>query len=247
MSETIALTYNTLFTPGDVCEVRAILANAGQSKHYQGWSSGIVSGYFDNAEDLALWCAPLDAAGICKAIYITLNPVLPSLLGRANNCLKGLKRGDPTTSDEEISARNWLMIDLDPIRPAGISSNQTELDHAHTRAQEVMDTLATEGWPTPVTALSGNGFHLLYRISYPNDDSTATFIKNTLDTLSDQFSDNTVNLDRTVFNASRGAKLYGTTARKGDTTPDRPHRQSALIETLSAGIEAGLELESSHD
>ena len=37
-------------------------------------------------------------------------------------------------------------------------------------------------------------------------------------------------VDRKVFNASRIVKLYGTLARKGDSTPDRPHRRAAVLE-----------------
>jgi hypothetical protein len=38
-----------------------------------------------------------------------------------------------------------------------------------------------------------------------------------------------VKVDQTVFNASRIVKLYGTVARKGDHTPDRPHRLSRIL------------------
>ena len=40
-----------------------------------------------------------------------------------------------------------------------------------------------------------------------------------------------VDIDLTVYNPARICKLYGTMARKGDSTVDRPHRRSCILET----------------
>jgi hypothetical protein len=45
-----------------------------------------------------------------------------------------------------------------------------------------------------------------------------------------RFSDSRVKIDTTVSNAARITKLYGTVARKGADTPDRPHRLSRIME-----------------
>jgi hypothetical protein len=221
-------TWAVLYEPGDVAEVRVILKSGGKAKHWNGWSSGIVSGYFDNGEDLAAWVNPLDASGLAEGIYITLNPVLPELLARAANRLVGLKRNDPTTTDEQIAIRRWVLIDVDPVRPKGISSNAEELQRAASRAKAVRSYMAVNGWPQPVTACSGNGIHLLYRVDMP--PSYTDMLKIFLADLADQFSDNVVDIDRKVFNPSRITKLYGTVARKGDPTDDRPHRRSSLLD-----------------
>ncbi len=51
-----------------------------------------------------------------------------------------------------------------------------------------------------------------------------------LEALHLRYSDLAVEVDRTTFNAARISKLYGTLAAKGDSTAERPHRMSALLE-----------------
>src|SRR5581483_3191670 len=46
------------------------------------------------------------------------------------------------------------------------------------------------------------------------------------------FDNDRVKLDRKVFNPSRICKLYGTLARKGDPTPERPHRLSRIVKPI---------------
>ena len=50
-----------------------------------------------------------------------------------------------------------------------------------------------------------------------------------LATLDALFSDDRVTVDTANFNAARIWKLYGTVSRKGDDTPDRPHRRSRIL------------------
>ena len=45
-----------------------------------------------------------------------------------------------------------------------------------------------------------------------------------------RFDDARVCIDQQVWNAARLLKVYGTMARKGDDTLDRPHRLSRLLE-----------------
>ncbi len=86
------------------------------------------------------------------------------------------------------------------------------------------------GWPSPVLADSGNGAHLLYRIDLPNDDGSRDMVKHCLEVLASVFNDAVAQVDVANFNAARIWKLYGTMSRKGDSTADRPHRRSAVIE-----------------
>ena len=85
------------------------------------------------------------------------------------------------------------------------------------------------GFPEPIKADSGNGAHLLYRIDLPNDESATALVKSCLATLDALFSDERVSVDTANFNAARIWKLYGTVSRKGDNTPERPHRRSRII------------------
>src|SRR5829696_7368881 len=124
-----------------------------------------VSGYFDDQESLTRAAREYDGQGY--AVYVTLNEVNPALLARASNRARKVFR-EPTTSDHDIVRRRWLSLDLDPIRPTGVSSTDEEKQAALLRCREVQEYLAGRDWPEPVVADSGNGAHLLYRVDLPN-------------------------------------------------------------------------------
>jgi len=204
--------------PGQVVEVRAL---TDQFTH---------SGYFNDFDALVRSVEPLDTDTSVHGIYVTLNEVNPALLSRRANRIKlRLGKKDSTTSDADILHRRWLPIDIDPLRPSGVSSTDEEHTLALDKAEEVAQWLASLGFPDPVRADSGNGAHLLYRIDLPNDESATTLVKGCLATLDALFSDERVNVDTANFNAARIWKLYGTVSRKGDNTPERPHRRSRII------------------
>jgi hypothetical protein len=206
-----------LVAPGQVFEVRS-------------WTGDrIASGYFDDLTAAEKAIEALDAAGP-DGIYLTPNPVLPDLLSRRANRIKGpLAKKDSSTSDADIIGRRWLLIDIDPARPAGVSSSDEEHAAALTRAADIAAALGERGWPAPVAGDSGNGAHLLYRLDLPNDDQVTALIKAALVALDALFSDPVAEVDTAVFNASRIWKVYGTVARKGDNTATRPHRRSRLL------------------
>lgn len=208
-----------IIEPGQVTELRALDV---VSQNYR--MPHTISGYFDDLDKLAGAAAQIPPA---KGIYFVPNPVNPSLLARAANRLRAVGK-EPTTSDTDIVARRWLLIDADPIRPAGISSSNAEHELALKKVQEIRDALSIKEWPRPLTGDSGNGGHLLYRIDLPaNDDG---LVQQCLEVLAFQFNDQQVTIDLKVFNPARIWKLYGTWACKGDSTTDRPHRLSRLLE-----------------
>ncbi|MEQ2465133.1 hypothetical protein [Niallia hominis] len=188
-------------------------------------AKGTVSGYFNDYQELADVAREYD--GKVPAIYFTLNSVKHDLLSRAAN--RAVHRAKYTTTDADIECRRWLPIDFDPVRTAGISSTDEEHNAAHTMAKEIQTFLKDRGWCDPVFADSGNGAHLLYPINLPNDAESTQLIKQALEALDFQFSNESVNVDRSVFNAARIWKLYGTMACKGDHTDERPHRLSQIL------------------
>ena len=204
--------------PGQVVEVRAL---TDQYTH---------SGYFSDRDALIRAVEPLDTDSSVHGIYVTLNEVNPALLSRRANRIKmRLGKKDSTTSDVDILRRRWLPIDIDPLRPSGVSSTDEEHGLALAKADEVARWMAGLGFPEPVRADSGNGAHLLYRIDLPNDDAALALVKGSLATLDVLFSDERVSVDTANFNAARIWKLYGTISRKGDNTPERPYRRSRII------------------
>ncbi|MGB6473821.1 MAG: virulence-associated E family protein [Candidatus Sulfotelmatobacter sp.] len=187
---------------------------------------GVYSGYFADFEAMASRAA--DWSGNCPAVYFTLNPVQPELLDRSQNRLKC--RPKQTTTNAEIVSRRWLPLDFDPVIPAGISSTDAEHASALAKAQECKAWLSALGWPLPLAGDSGNGANLLYRIELPNDEPSRLLVESTLKALSQKFTDAQTEIDTTVGNAARIWKVYGTKACKGDSSPERPHRASALLE-----------------
>jgi P4 family phage/plasmid primase-like protien len=208
-----------LAEPGQVVEVRALAGNATHS------------GYFTDFSALARFTEALDTDPSVHGIYVTLNPVNPALLARRANRIKmHICRSDATTGDADILRRRWLPVDLDPVRPSGVSSTDEEHDLARVKAGEIAAWLSGLGFPAPVQADSGNGAHLLYRIDLPNDAAAAELTKSCLTVLDSLFSDDRVTVDAANANAGRIWKLYGTLARKGDHTAARPHRRSRITE-----------------
>ena len=160
-------------------------------------------------------------------VYFTLNPVKRDLLARRCNRDDVSEKGTLAT-DADIVRRRWMLVDIDPLRPAEVSSTDTEKSLAREVVLQVRDFLNKSGWPEPILADSGNGFHLLYRIDLATDDGET--VKNCLRALAHKFNSPAVHVDTSVFNPSRIVKLYGSTSRKGDSTAERPHRLSELIE-----------------
>jgi hypothetical protein len=205
-----------LFEPGNVVEVRIPKTRA-----------GVVAGYFDNFSTMAVAILLADAKYRAGGVYYVLNKINSALLGRAYNRLK--EHAEYTTADNNIVGRRWLPIDLDPVRPAGISSSDEEHAAAVHRARLIAADMQKE-WGQPIIADSGNGAHLLYRIDLPNEQDGLTFVSGALAELDRRYSDRVVKVDVTSANAARIWKAYGTVARKGDSIPDRPHRVSRILE-----------------
>ncbi|MEP7354860.1 MAG: AAA family ATPase [Acidobacteriota bacterium] len=216
-------TIRVLFVPGDVIELRCL--NVGRTADRNG---KLHAGYFNFEGQDALSSAIRSVDGRADGVYAVLNRLNPDLLARSANRLRvGLK---PTTTDADIIEWRWLYIDLDPSRPAGISSTDLEHQTAFERAVTIRDYLSGLGWPEPLYSDSGNGAHLLYRLPLLDLKSAAVLVKACLRSLSARFSDAAVKVDESTGNASRLCKLYGTMTRKGDSTTDRPHRRSRLID-----------------
>jgi len=207
-----------LFEPGQTVEVRLI------------GKRGTASGFYDNYDRLSLDAVMFDNRGEYAGTYVTLNPVNPDLLARrANRIETRLGRDEKSAGDNDILCRRWLPVDIDPVRPSGVSSSDSEHAAAIEKAARVATYLADLGWPEPVMADSGNGAHLLYRIDLPNDTGSRDLVRGVLETLHIIFSDESSTIDTSVFNAARIWKLYGTTSRKGDNIAARPHRKAGIL------------------
>lgn len=131
------------------------------------------------------------------------------------------------TPDECVTRYCRLFFDFDPERPKGTSSTAEELAAAETRARGLVRKLAAMDWPTPMLAMSGNGWHVHYRTAFPNNAEWSEVLRTIYAGLHTEFSDDEVSFDRSVRNPARLCALYGSVKRKGIDHPERPHRKSA--------------------
>jgi len=179
-----------------------------------------ISGYFRDADTLIKAFDTVDLRN--TNVYITINHLMDALYSRQQaDRLLAVKN---TTSDKEVEVLNWLFVDLDPVRPTGISSTNEELKMSMEMAQKVYVYLKGLGFEEPVKAFSGNGYHLLYRIGLVNNADNEKLVERCLKALAAMFNTDEVKVDTANFNPSRICKLYGTLAQKGSNTADRPHR-----------------------
>ena len=187
-----------------------------------------VSGYFSSADCLLRNMkkyANVDGMNF----YIVMNKIDDACYSRkGRDCF--VEYPKETTADANITERQWFLIDMDCERAKGVSSNQEEFDLAKKKALSVYRHLEAIGFEKPIVTISGNGYHLLYKICLANDEASTSLMKDCLLALDEWFSDDRVKIDTTVFNAARITKLYGTMAQKGQSTEERPHRLSRIID-----------------
>lgn len=220
---------------GEIIEIRVLGCYGAQSGIWDGYGKGAVSGYFDDHDKCCACSKKLMELAKQKGqinIYMTLQPINPSLIGRACNRLVA---GISATADKDVVAYRWLPVDLDPVRVSGISSSDEELERARALSDRISADLSGK-WAAPIKAMSGNGYHLLYPLDdlAAQDPKNQKFVKDLLEKLSARYSNEYVKVDTSLYNPARIIKLYGTVARKGDPVPkgpnrvQRPHRRSYI-------------------
>ena len=143
LTDYIRTVLTTLIQAGQVAELRAL-----------GTPQGTQSGYFNDLDAMAHGAGQMNVSA--SGVYVTLNSVNPALLGRANNHLRGYTPKGGGTGDQDILGLRWLLVDFDPVRPAGISSTEAEHQAALDRALKCQEWLKTQGCPPPLLADSGN-------------------------------------------------------------------------------------------
>ncbi len=224
----VARTLRTLYRAGDVLEVRAPSASNVRCNGRPEGFDATFSGYFDNFETLVNVTSSAFGSADWPALYMGLNPVGRDVLALCQNRVKKQTKKGTNTADTDVDRRRYLLVDVDPQRRTGISATDNEKAAAQVLAHRIRVHLSGLGWPEPIVADSGNGWHLLYRVDLPGNDGG--LVKACLEALAARFDSDETKVDTTVFNPARITKLYGTLVRKGDHTPERPHRMSRLVE-----------------
>lgn len=182
------------------------------------------SGYFTDIESILKEIVRFERC----SLYFTLNVINDACYSREQHDHISMKPKS-TTSDADIVARKWCLIDVDTEKPSDTNSTDEEKMLAMDVVNKVYTFLRDEGFEEPVICDSANGYHLLYKQAMKANEENATIMKKFLQVLDMYFSTDKVKIDCTTFNNSRICKLYGVYSRKGFDTPDRPQRESKII------------------
>jgi len=154
--------------------------------------------------------------------YFTPNPVTRAVTG----ALAKAKTGDGS-KDSDVTRRRWLLVDIDAVRPKGVSATEEERGHARRVTSLVIGELCDGlGWPRPVVTDSGNGAHIMWACELEAaSDLPMRFLKALI-----RFSTGYATVDPVVGNAARIWRVPGTWSAKGEPTEERPHRMATVLE-----------------
>lgn len=152
--------------------------------------------------------------------YFVINPINPDFSGRS-------------VKDADIACRTTLLVDIDRDGDTKDPATDEELKQCKLVANLVVQWLRENEEDPLAVVMSGNGYHLFYRLDLPNNDSSTHAIKALLNGLAAKFDNEHAKIDQCVYNASRIAKIPGTVSYKGAATDYRPFRRSYLCDLES--------------
>lgn len=144
--------------------------------------------------------------------------------------------------------KRWknLIIDLDPVRPAGTVSLQEELDAACTAAHKIYDQVIYPYFKTGLIFLSGNGYHVWAPIDLEVNQESIAVVSEFLETIKQIYQTDRVEVDTCFKNPAQLTTLYGTVKKKSlyrnvlpGTTLE--HRQSRIEKSAFRNQETSLE------
>lgn len=184
------------------------------------------SGYFTDATTMIEAIKPFTDT---FNIYFSLNKINPACYGREQKDKIVLKPKN-TTNDNEIIARDYVLIDLDAKRLSGVCSTKEEATMAYEKGQIVYKFLLDNGFYEPIVVFSSSGIHLYLKCALLNNDENTKLVKRFLNALSMLFSDEHVDVDTSVFNAARISRLPGSFSCKGASNDkERPQRKCRFL------------------
>lgn len=186
----------------------------------------VASGYFTNIDTLIREIKPYLAE---FNAYFTINSISPECYGRQQHD-KIVIRPKNTTTDAEIVGRDYVFLDLDAHKVAGVNATDAEVEKTQKKANEVYRFLVNNGFNSPIVIFSGNGAHLYLKCALKNNEENNDIIKRFTQAMGMLFSDEYVDIDQKIFNLARIAKIPGTYSRKGSIeSKERPQRLCYIV------------------
>ncbi|MDD3307676.1 MAG: hypothetical protein PHO29_11365 [Acetobacterium sp.] len=196
----------------------------------------VVSGCFKDVSEIRKCLEQYEGK---SNVYFRMNKLNRNFGGLCSNRLSS--NGGMTRNNEDIDSYQYLKINLEAIRPDGVSATDAEKKEAENLREDVKSYLLKLGFPEPYVADTGNGYDLLIPVGLRNTPKNVDLMKNCLESLDHQFSTDTAKVDRTTYEPAGFTRLYGTMACIGENTEERPHRQSKLLSIPETRENASIE------
>ena len=139
----------------------------------------------------------------------------------------------------KFSKRVRILVDVDSEgveKVTGVPATQEELDNTLLVTHDIEEALRQRGWPAPLRGVSGNGTFLALRgrpAQHPGIYHASESVLEALPVLvpvADETGRLLATIDPTMSNAARLTRVGSTINRRGDGTPDRPHRRCEFFE-----------------
>lgn len=148
-------------------------------------------------------------------VYLVPNEVRPDFCGTA-------------VQDPDVTHRRVFVIDVDPVRPVNVSATEAEKLEAERVTDAIASRLASLGAGGALArGMSGSGYWLMLALDRLESMPGLTALaRRLLVALAALHNSDAVKIDRSVYNASRIIPAWGTMKRKGEDTPERPHRRT---------------------
>ena len=186
----------------------------------------VASGYFTDVDVLLREIKPYLSE---YNAYFVINSISPECYGRQQHD-KIIVKPKNTTTDSEIVGRDYVFLDLDAHKVAGVNATDEEVERTKQKAREVYRFLKANSFNDCIVTFSGNGVHFFIRCALMPTEENNEIIKRFTQAMGMLFSDEYVDIDQKIYNLARIAKIPGTYSRKGSIeSKDRPQRLCYIV------------------
>lgn len=186
----------------------------------------VASGYFTDVDILLREIKPYLSE---YNAYFVINSISPECYGRQQHD-KIIVKPKNTTTDSEIVGRDYVFLDLDAHKVAGVNATDEEVERTKQKAREVYRFLKANSFNDCIVTFSGNGVHFFIRCALMPTEENNEIIKRFTQAMGMLFSDEYVDIDQKIYNLARIAKIPGTYSRKGSIeSKDRPQRLCYIV------------------
>ena len=213
--------------PGSTFEIRLKGVKKNKSDLWDNqWTSGNVSGYFNDIEAAADIIIQAEQEVQPELIMTSINNCPADYLARAKN---RFRVECPALTNSDIQYIDTVLIDFDPKRPKGMMATNAEKAKAFDKVQEFVEHATAGGLPTPIINDSGNGYHVSFKIPEIDVSEGEELVRDFTEYVAVHYSDENVKVDTSVTAPAHQVRVIGTLNRKGEDMPERPHRRSSIV------------------